>query len=267
MTDLHDLLDLATDRVEAPGRASAAIAEARRRRARQRTVLATAAVVTVVAGIAVAGRLGGDPAPEPMPAPSPPTRTVEPRFDPRDVGSMPAAAESAAPLLPDVLDVPDLAPHVEDDPVDAAVLSIDDGADVLLLGTDGRWRCVVVPGKTGARAPVLNPDGTHLSVAVGDGFVVVDLATGTQTHKPHPGAGAVDIDWPVPTLRRAASDWVVYPVSSLGDGSILLRVEPPHGNEWWLVQWAPGSDRYSLVTSTDSDSDKAASFAWDLLEG
>jgi hypothetical protein len=182
------------------------------------------------------------------------------------VADLPRADPSVEPLLPARLDVPDLAPHVEDDPVDAAVISIDDGADVLLLGADGRWRCVVVPGKTGA-APVLSPDGTHVSVPVADGYVVVDLATGDRTHRPRPAGDVADTAWPVPWLRESASGWVVNPVGGLGDGSTLLQVEPPRGNGWWLVRWNPTSDVYSLVTSTDSDPAKPASFASDLLAG
>lgn len=266
MTDLHDLLELATDRVEATGLSNGVLAAAARRRRTRRAVMASVAVVVVVTGVAVAGQLGDD-AGSPEPAPAPPTQTVEPgspRFDPRTVADLPSTTVRG---LPAELDVPDLAPRVEDDPVDAAVLSVDDIADVLLLGTDGRWRCVVVRDRFTALEPVLSPDGTHLAVTVVDGVVIVDLATGEQSHRPNPSdyepdglvgtwwrdderlvlrddarAWQVDLDggpgrwidlpappgadWPMPELADDER-WGVLPIAALADGAVLLRVETP----------------------------------------
>jgi hypothetical protein len=154
-------------------------------------------------------------------------------LDLQDVADLPDADPSIEPLLPARLDVPDLAPHVEDDPVGAAVLSVDDGADVLLLGTDGDWRCVVVDGKT-QPAPMLSPRGTRLAVATTDGVVTVDLATGVQSRRPLPTgfapteAGAAAMSWldeqrlvfvdrgggRVVDVARDTEEWVADPPSS-----------------------------------------------------
>lgn len=199
MTELHDLLHRATDRVETPGLASDALAVAqRRRRSRRAGVVASTAALVVVAGVAVAGWMA-DTADGPQPAP--PVGTVAPTpLVLQDVADLPDADPSVGPVLPARLDVPDLAPHVEDDPVGAAVLSVDDGADVLLLGTDGEWRCVMVDGKT-QPAPMLSPRGTRLAVATTDGVVTVDLATGAQARRPLPTgfapteSGTVSMSW------------------------------------------------------------------------
>lgn len=271
MTDLHDLLDQATDRVEAAGLSNGVLAEAHRRRVRQRGVTAGAIAAVAVVAVVIAGNtIGGGRATRELPPATQSTTesTTVPigqaRWDPREVESLSVASDQVAPLLPDTLDVPDLAPHVEDDPVDAAVLSVDDGADVLLLGTDGRWRCVVVPGKAGP-APFLSADGTRLAVPVADGVVTVDLTTGERSRRPLPSSAA---SWPSPPVVAAARGWSVVPVAGLAGGSVLLRVEPPGGTDrqgWWLVQWDPATNDFALVSSTDSDPDKTASFATDLL--
>jgi hypothetical protein len=199
VTELQDLLHRATDRIDGPDLASGALAVAlQRRRSRRAGVVASTAAVVLVVGLAVAGWMG-DTTDGPRPAPPVGTDVPTP-LDLQDVADLPRADPSVEPLLPARLDVPDLAPHVEDDPVGAAVLSIDDGADVLLLGTDGEWRCVVVEGRT-QPAPMLSPRGTRLAVATTDGVVTVDLASGAQSRRPLPtgvaptGAGTVVMSW------------------------------------------------------------------------
>lgn len=270
VTDLHDLLDRATDRLAAPGGAATALATARRRRRTHRAVAASTAAVVVVAGIAFAGRLGDGAPPEPEPAP--PVEAIEPvPFDPSTAGALPAAPDDVAPLLPDLLRVPDLAPRIEDDPLDRAVLAVDDGADILLLGEDGRWHCVVVPGRTPAD-PALSDDGTRLAVGVVDGaddeVLVVDLATGARTTRlgfPPSGTGWTIDD---PVVRRSPG-WTVTPLAQLADRTALLQVAPGprQGEGWWLVHWDPAADAWTLVSRVLADPGKAVSLPDDLLGG
>jgi hypothetical protein len=117
------------------------------------------------------------------------------RWDPRDVDQLPAAPDRVAPALPEVIDPPDSSPLLADDPVDAAVLAVEQGGVAQALGTDGSWRTVPLDG----RYPVvsLSPDGTRLAVyylfdnltAEHDyGVTVHDLATGRARElEPPPG--------------------------------------------------------------------------------
>lgn len=266
MTDLHDLLDLATDRLDAPGLASGALATARRRRRNRRAgVVALAAVTLVVAGVAAAGLVGDAPS---EPEPAPPVETIEPTpFDPRTVEELPRS--DVAPQIPAVLPVPGIAPRIEDDPLDRAVLAVDDGADILLLDEDGAWHCVVVAGRTPAD-PALSDDGTQLAVGVRDGandeVVVIDLATGNRTSRP--GFPSYGIDWTIgETVVRGTARWTVRPLAQLPDGTGLLQVAPgpPHPGGWWLVRWDPATDDWSRVSRLTSDPDQAVSLAVGLL--
>ena len=265
MTDLHELLERATDRVEPTGGAAGALATARRRRRTRRGLAASAAVAAVVVGVVAAGRLGGAPSVDP--APSPPTvEPVQQPWDPRDAGDLPAAAADVAPLLPARISVPDLAPRIEDDPVEAAVLSVDDGADVLLLGTDGRWHCVVVGDRRLDVPPVLSRDGTLLSVAADRGTVVVDLATGAQEVRAGGLPTEMPARFPLPGVQ-AGVGWRVSPLAELADGTALMWVFPGPRREgdWHVVHWDPATDDLSLVSVVDSDAEGPTTFARDLL--
>lgn len=264
--DLHDVLERATDRLEAPGGAAAALVSARRRRRTRHAIAGSAAAAVVVAGVAFAGSLGGDAPREPEPAPPVETELIaEVWLDQEVLDALPPAAADVAPVLPDVLRVPDLAPRIEDDPMEAAVLSVDDDADVLLLGTDGRWHCVVVADRTDA-APTLSPDGTRLAVGVDGGFEVIELATGERTFREQEPdvERSWDIDLPV-----VPPGWELRPVAQLDDGSALLFVAPGPGTPggWRIVRWDPGTSTGDLasVTRTSSSPAKATSFASDLL--
>ncbi|GAB6987619.1 TolB-like translocation protein [Nocardioides pyridinolyticus] len=262
MTDLHDLLELATDRVEPTGGAAGALATARRRRRTRRGAAASAAAVVVIGAIALGGRLGDGAPSEPEPAP--PVETVEPvPLDPSRVDELPTAAPEVAPLLPDVLCVPDVAPRIEEEPMEAAVVSVDDDADVLLLGTDGRWHCVVVADRS-RTAPVLSPDGTRLAVGVTGGFEAIDLATGERTFRTQ--EPDFDRTWEM-ALPRVPAGWVLRPVAQLDDGTALLFVAPgprtPGG--WRVVHWDPATGGLAAVTRASSSPANATSFAADLL--
>jgi hypothetical protein len=174
MSELHDLLATATDRIESPRLEQAALTTARRRRTRRRgaaaAVVAAAVVVAVVVGTHLgAERTGGLPpaAPTQTPSPSvttPPgsTATVWPRWDPREVDDLSAEPGRIAPAVPDVIDPPDSSPLLSDDPVEAAVLVVEEDGVAQVLGTDGDWRTVPLDG----RYPMvsLSPDGTRLGI-------------------------------------------------------------------------------------------------------
>lgn len=202
MSELHDLLAQATDGIESPRLEQAALVTARRRRARRRGAAAAAVtsalvvVVAVVAGTQLgADRTGGLPPTAPSRTPSPsvtsppePTAKVWPRWDPRDVDDLPAAPARLAPALPDVIDPPASSPLLADDPVEAAVLAMEQGGLAQVLGTDGGWRTVPIDG----RYPLvsLSPDGTRLAVYYyfdnrtpehDYGVTVHDLATGESS--------------------------------------------------------------------------------------
>lgn len=228
MNDLHELLDRATDAIESRVDHAAVLAQARRRRTRQRGLLAGGTAAAAVLAVLVSVHAVGDgqrtqELPPATQTPSVPSRDVP--WDPRTVKSLPGAAAGVAAMLPDSLQVPDVAPHIEDDPVDVAVLSVDDGADVLLLGSDGRWRCVVVDGKS-QPSPVLSPDGTRLAVADVRGVVTVDLATGTRKHQPVPAG--FEPAGPVPGL------WMRW----LDEERLLIT----DGDDEWVLDVDRGTD-------------------------
>jgi hypothetical protein len=196
---LHDLLDLATDRVEATGLGAGALTTARRRQRIRRTMLASAVVAVVVVGIAVTGQLGGDSSSAPAPAPSPPgpTETVErPHFDPRAVDELPAAPGGLVAALPAELEVPTTSPALTDDPIEAAILTVGKGDAVKVLGVDGVWRHVYPPPPLGGSVE-LTPNGTRLVVATQTGADVWDLATGARTFVAYPAEDrpAAEVSW------------------------------------------------------------------------
>ncbi|WP_101525846.1 hypothetical protein [Nocardioides houyundeii] len=200
MSEFHELLTRATDRIESPRLEHAALQTARRRRTRRRgaaaAVVTSALVATVVVGIQVADR-GDRVAPAPPTAQNPtsapsaeasgPQEKVWPQWDPRDVDQLPAAPDRIAPALPEVIDPPTSSPALSDDPVGSAVLAVEQDGLAQVLGTGGEWRTVPIDG----RFPVvsLSPQGTRLAVYYGYddrvgvydiGVTVHDLATGSS---------------------------------------------------------------------------------------
>lgn len=212
---LHDILERATDRLEAPGGAAAALATAGRRRRNRRAALASAAVVVVVAGVAVTGRLGDGAPPEPMPAPSPPTRTVEPEpatLEPREVDDLPPAPGDLMAVLPAELEVPTSStPALADDPVEAAVLTFGRSDAVKVLGVDGEWRHVPRPVDGGSVE--LTDDGSRLLVQSAEGVDIWDVATGEETSVPLPSELGNEIGWvwldDALVVHDLGSAWVV----------------------------------------------------------
>lgn len=252
MTDLHELLERATDRVEAPGFASGALATAQRRRRTRRALAASAAVVVVVAGIAVAGQLRDGRSSEPTPAPAPPTRTAEPdlvTFDPQEVDDLPVAPADPMSLLPEVLDVPASTPSLVEDPVAAAVLTVGRPDAVKVLGVDGDWRHVYAPVEGGSVE--LAPDGTRLLVQTADGVDLWDVATGERTTLPLPPEPGNDIGW---TWTRDGA-LVVFDLGRAWEvdeatGGVIRRID--RDGLWDVgvdVGWSDRDD--SLVVSVD----------------
>jgi hypothetical protein len=105
-------------------------------------------------------------------------------WDPRDVDDLSAAADDVAPLLPEVLDLPDTAPALAHQPIEAAVLSLGGDDAVYLRSVDGSWRSVPPPRLAGSVA--LNRDGTRLAMETETGVDIWDLATGTRVALPLP---------------------------------------------------------------------------------
>lgn len=214
MSELHDLLAQATDGIESPRLEQAALQTARRRRTRRRGAAAAAVASTAVVIIVIGAQVGGDhqgslpPAAPSDPTPSAPETTpqhsepIVQRWDPRDVDDLPAAPDRIAPALPDEIDPPASSPLLADDPVDAAVLAVEQDGVAQVLGTDGSWRTVPLDG----RYPIvsLSPDGTRLGIyylyAGTDpehdyGMTVHDLATG-ETRSVQPPAAFEPWDYP-----------------------------------------------------------------------
>src|SRR4051812_21721100 len=180
------MLHLATDRIDDPHLERETWAVGRRRSTRRRGLAACALAASLTAGVIVAVHATGGESAGPAPAthgPSPSAGPhVWPTWDPQDVDSLPRAPENVAPALPDRMQPPAGAPLLAHDPVAAAVaVTVIDGT-VQVLGTDGAWRTVAVPGVGPNVTAVLSPAGTRLVVKPDGpdvaGTTVVELATG-----------------------------------------------------------------------------------------
>ncbi|MCW2842537.1 MAG: hypothetical protein JWN22_453 [Nocardioides sp.] len=273
MNELHDLLEQATNRIDSPNLAADALAGARRRRTARRAALAAGVTAGLVAVVAVAGQLAGGTggsAPPLTPPSQTPTSTkvvAQPRWDPRDAGDLPSAANEVSPLLPDVLDLPSSAPALADEPIAAAVLSIDSGRTTYLLSTDGSWRSVPLSLEYGGSE--LTTDGTRLAVQTETGVDVWDLPTGQRTRLDNPD-GYAPVD-PVPWVwvdtatlllddpQPEAGGWLVdadsgaatvvpYPTSGLGwwatvDPKGVVVESADYGRPVELTDWAGGEPR------------------------
>lgn len=178
---LHDVLDRATDLIESPDLAAAALAEARRRRARSRgltSALASAAavVVLVVATRVVAGDPSTQDAPAdpassastqmPVVAPPIPVDRIQPVWDPRGVEDLPVLD----------LGVPRVLPAGLEGEVGTPVALLDREGETLLVGHDGRQAPFDLPSGLGAwRTVSLSPDGTRVAAVGVGGFFWQEL--------------------------------------------------------------------------------------------
>lgn len=198
IAELVESLDLPQTQV-----AERAWDDGRRRVRRRRGAAAAGAVALAVASVVgIVGVTGRDHSQTPAPAPTNPTPSVKQRTAPLvqwlwlrghwrsevsdlDFGRIPG---SAAP------------PGLSTDPVGHAALAINDpGLDsrVLILGEEGRWREVDVPGLVPVGNPIyprpvlrptsMSPGATRLALPQPDALVVVDLTDGTSRRYDVPG--------------------------------------------------------------------------------
>lgn len=217
MTDLHPLLDRATEHVVSPDLAGRALAAAHSRRVRRTAVGALAAVVLLGSGVAWTVQeptpKGGvvdtpSPGPEPedrldalMELPTPPAvpdDAVQPPWDPRTVAGLPQADIA----LPDVLEPPAAPPELTSIPAAAAL--VEEQGDVTLVDRDGGWWRLSLPEQpldvpAYVRTSRLSTDGTRVvflgrtslwsrdvrstrwrEVAYPDGFLALDVPVGRR---------------------------------------------------------------------------------------
>ena len=249
MTELHDLLERATDRMEAPDLAARALTTASGRRARRRGLAAAGAAAVLVAAVAVAGSFehGGVSRPTgPLPSPDPDhpdERVVTAQaWDPRSVDDLDRVTW---PGLPSTVDVPGSAPYLGDEPLPAAWLVVstrlpENDGGLFVLGVDGSWRSLP-DGGLGAPAPSLSRDGTRLLVPLADGGAQVwELADGMITLPEPQGWVPWDFEswtWVSPTTVLAddgEGGWLV----DVSSGS-AQQVDAPRSNPG---TWAAGPD-------------------------
>lgn len=240
IAELVESLDLPQTRI-----AERAWADGRRRvRRRRGGVAAGAAAVAVacVVAITVAGRSGDATAPTPAPSP---TRTAEPRTAPL-VQRLLIGAQLRKEI-PNI-DFQRFGGHVEQavplssHPVDRAAIAMgdpDDEAGVFVLGEDGEWRRVDVPGlvpvhhsgsytSPALRPTALSPDSTHLALAQPNALVVVDLTTGHSRRYDVPGPDNTYAIWAdsghVVVIQGGATHGTIV---DLHDGHVRARPSVP----------------------------------------
>lgn len=240
MTDLHRVLDEATDHLRSPDLASRAFAGARRRRARRTTAATLVAAVLVGGGATwvVQDRVPrADVVDTPAPSPAPTPTTVEtneaklgtqPRWDPFTI----VGAPRGATVLPEDLAPPDDAPSVLGSPIAAAVIAWpEEDRPIMLLSPAGEWRSIpgtesVAPSAMrDVAAPALSRDGRLVTFAAEAGLWVVDVVDGEQRLLP----------WP----EQIAEAWDTAPGVRWmpGDEAVLVL----HWNTPW-VMGLDGSD-------------------------
>jgi hypothetical protein len=225
VTELHELLDRSTDRIDGPDLAARALTGARRRRARNRGVVAAVAAAAAVVAVVVSvefttggTRVDRPPALSPSPSPTQAVATapaidpsrIQPVWDPRDVEALPVT-DLGVPRVMESL-VPGL--------VTRPVAVLDDGEQARLVGGDGAMAGLSLPDGLGDRRIVsLSPDGTRLAAVGISGFFWRTL----------------DGDWEQIPLRALSGE--APQVTWLPDGSGVIvrdwdsavRVELPSG--------------------------------------
>jgi hypothetical protein len=218
MTELRELLDRATDRIEAPHLAEQAWARSGRVRAARRSAAGAAAAVVVVAAVLMATRAPDSKVPpQPSPLPSagvttPPTDEVATQdvWDPFDLINAPARASR----LPERVSPPAAPPDLET--TSGVVLAWpQEDADLRLLDEEGRWW--TVPGTATAVRwslndvvrPAISSDGTQVAMATVDGIRVVDVTTGEDRTLPWPGPLGPPWDSAPTVLWQAGDDGFV----------------------------------------------------------
>jgi hypothetical protein len=209
LSDLADSLELPD--IKASDRAWD-MARARVRRRRRIAVLGTTGAALLVVAVVQLGQGDNDGARPPVTSPSPspsPSATPLPYVIPHDLITPRLAWGEYAELAAGAprLEVTNPAP-VSEDPVHRAVLAVVPSSQDLsgderystvnVLGDDGRWRAVDVPGLVPTHDTVgyegyslsptsLSDDGTHLALPQPHALVIVDLTQGTSRRYDVPG--------------------------------------------------------------------------------
>lgn len=242
--DLHDILDRATDRVDAPhGLTAWALGEARRRRARVRgygaALVAAAAVVVLVVSVRV---VAPDPDGQGEPSgPVPPTASQVPtspeappvprsavleRWDPRGVEGLSVLDLGIPRVMP---------PAPTAGALTEAVALLDDDTRPLLVGAEGTAVPLELPDGIGRwRSIALSPDGSRVA-AVGRAFFWRDLAGGTWQRLDRPAG--IDVE---ATVRWVSSDDVVlsgYPATVRMDVTTgeQATLDFARSDGWWAT--------------------------------
>lgn len=263
MTDLDprvaDALERATSDLPVRDRVTPAVHRAGAVRRRRRAASGAAVALVVAAAVVVPSLVDRGAQPQPAPSPTVVTPAPSPTSAPGDWPTWDPATLPDTPygesVLPEVIDPPQVAPSVLEDPVEAAVLAWPaKGRDLLLLGTDRTWRSV--PGTADALEgtlrdtveAVLTSDGTKLALATNDGVRVVDVTDGSDDLLPWPAALAGPWDtapalvWLPGDTEIAAMGWRATRVLGL-DGSnrepswrraqpVTVFVDPDEGTVW-----------------------------------
>lgn len=242
MTDLRPLLDRATEHVASPDLAERALAGAHRRRVRRAAVGALAAVVLLGGGVALAVQdraphadVVDTPVPRPTPSatdgldalvalPTPPRipeSVMQPEWDPRDAGALPASDVG----LPQDLDSPVDAPLLTSMPPAVAMVVGDGGLD--LVDRDGAWRRLPLPEQ-----PLSVPSYVRTSRLSTDGTRVVFLGRTSLWSRDVRSTGWRELEYPEgflqldrPPGRRA----IPQVVPMVAEHLWLAR------DTWWLV--------------------------------
>lgn len=242
----------------------------RRRGAASGGVAALAVVATVAVIVGVGSGRDAVPAPAPAPSSPSPTRTVESRDVPvvqwlwlrghwrsatahLDFGRIPG---SSAP------------PTLSSDPVGRAALAINDPglkSRVLVLGEDGAWRLVDVPGLVPAgnnelyprpilRPTSLSPDATRLALPQPNALVDVDLTQGTSRRYDVPGPANLYPVWIDRTHVLLTPEGARH--GTIVDLTHGTRTPSPYGDttafaEGTTVTWDAGGPTYSTLVWGD----------------
>ena len=201
LADLVDQLELPETDV-----AEGAWDVARRRTRRRRAALigAGAALVLVIVGVSALS-LRSEPE-RPLPAGPDPTATPPSQAAPKGIDHSNTQRLVTPHLWTELEAFPSMDPgattDLSDDPMAEGVFATVDPQDQavpIVLGSDGRWRRVSVPGLVliddggGYTSPVVrptafSPDGTHLALPQPDSLIVIDLTDASHRTYPMPGA-------------------------------------------------------------------------------
>jgi hypothetical protein len=262
IAELVDSLDLPRTEV-----AERAWEQGRRRVRRRRGALAAGAAAVAVACIAgVIVVSGPDHATTPSPAPSP-SRTDEPR-----TASLVQPLLTHGRLQQELVNMDfqrfgghlDQAVPLSSDPVRRAAIAMGyyaDDATALVLGEDGEWRRVDVPGlvpvhdQSGYTSPIvrptsLSPDATELALPQPNGLVVVDLTDGTSRRYDVPGPGNTYAVWADASHVLVAQEQDVHgTMVDLDDGSLARSTYGPSTRFLGDTTLTWGWDRQPLYSS------------------